>query len=1450
MIDALLTATGSQRETVRDGSLEVLISLMLALGIPSVVDARFRDLHRSSNMNLREQLAVLYARMLFDVVPTLGDGPAGNFDFGLVQRQCVSLLSDGASRVREAALDALAVMTAMYGDDIVQQLQGAGVRQSHLQTVQQRAAELREEDVAQPAAAAAAAASAPQSQHATLPPAAYGRADPTPGSEHPSSTGRRALHGLASGAADGAVSPVEVPPAGRGHFATLGGTGGALAASTSAAEGATAGAAEAVLSQQHSGPFWRPGVLGFSTELVGTAKPLALTRPAQLQDILDTAGSTLASISLDWKARLKSLEALRGLVSGGVHRHETLGPMLLAGIRAMRASLGVQTGDLRSSIVKAACLTIAELSAAYTAEFEGVAEALVAPLLKGVVVTKEVISHSCHAALASLLHNTVSGFPRVVPRLVTGVGARHHEKRRRAGTYLAQILRGWSTPCLARHTHALAAAIAALAEDADGEARACGRIAFWSFLEHFPDQGDAVLGSLTAATQEYVQGAHDEAVRAAAAALREPVVPLPGQSATSGTWRAKGAAGGAPAKGSRPPTRGGLSATLGGAPPPRAATARNLLQGGTFSSSSSRASSASREAQPAVPSARAPSAPKPTAEPYTVPPRAPVYSAPAPSAQLSKQASAPSLLEATAGQSLSPAAAGSPRAASSEALRVARSGSADKAAALATLLQAIEGGEAASLPAQDTGLVLAGLLSSSDSGLASQAANVLQAWVRAAPEAAAGVLCVSDGAPSATLQQILAGVLKRQSRGEEGFASVLPALQSAVGVRVILPALLSLAALDPTGLASPALQGVTDIAASAEGQAFFGVGGAGVPAAPRKEAASHLGATVRQLSKVLAGAQAAGEAGERSTAALASSVLAPLRSLLADLFNLSPRPFSAAVSRLPPPAQTAISSFLASSCPALPQALLAHSRTASAAAFVQGAHDLAADVFRPTAPAPAPAPVPAPAPAPDPAPAATGAQRIPPSTNGPHVASSVPDISPVQSAGPGPALGRSLSGFHAQPGPAGASHSGAGHVLSPSPVVTTSTAKRGVVRGSGRASPPSFGPPQGSQREQAAAPLAMPAASPPPPSIGTRSHVPPQGMPTSSPQRQATQGLHQAGTRREPGSGQTPPHSPVSRAAAADRGHFKGQASVHSSSARKPHAADGYLPAGPSASQGDAGARPSTAVLCQAASVAGSAAKQRRMTALGELAKLAASTTSSADQEWATHHTDIVSALLAVIAGASAGPEAFTAADCHSALAALRRMARSRPRYAVEHFQGALQHLVAVGAFAPLPRDVLAAAHRTAAELAQAVAQQESSVTLSCLVDVLCAFERGTGEATSGGDHGASVAKAVAGLKVLRSLVAASPAVVTRAALLNTATSPVFLSGVRNAFLSTASELRKNLTLTLADIALALGTEAHPTDSGLRCCPALDGALQAYLTASQVKLVRIYIHKHASAKGK
>lgn len=256
------------------------------------------------------------------------------------------------------------------------------------------------------------------------------------------------------------------------------------------------------------------------------------------------------------------------------------------------------------------------------------------------------------------------------------------------------------------------------------------------------------------------------------------------------------------------------------------------------------------------------------------------------------------------------------------------------------------------------------------------------------------------------------------------------------------------------------------------------------------------------------------------------------------------------------------------------------------------------------------------------------------------------------------------------------------------------------------------------------------------------------------------------------------------------------------------------------------------------------------MTALGELAKLAASTTSSADQEWATHHTDIVSALLAVIAGASAGPEAFTAADCHSALAALRRMARSRPRYAVEHFQGALQHLVAVGAFAPLPRDVLAAAHRTAAELAQAVAQQESSVTLSCLVDVLCAFERGTGEATSGGDHGASVAKAVAGLKVLRSLVAASPAVVTRAALLNTATSPVFLSGVRNAFLSTASELRKNLTLTLADIALALGTEAHPTDSGLRCCPALDGALQAYLTASQVKLVRIYIHKHASAKGK
>jgi hypothetical protein len=239
------------------------------------------------------------------------------------------------------------------------------------------------------------------------------------------------------------------------------------------------------------------------------------------------------------------------------------------------------------------------------------------------------------------------------------------------------------------------------------------------------------------------------------------------------------------------------------------------------------------------------------------------------------------------------------------------------------------------------------------------------------------------------------------------------------------------------------------------------------------------------------------------------------------------------------------------------------------------------------------------------------------------------------------------------------------------------------------------------------------------------------------------------------------------------------------------------------------------------------------------LGKLCVASGQAASTAFAALSSDILDALLAPLGGAAQG----TSEQALAALAALRRVARARARYTVQGFAAIARVVAAVPGLFKSARDVAHAAQRTLSEVAVAACAADSGVAVSVLTDLLCAFERGGRSGGSGSDDALHIARAVAVLKAFRSIVSDSHSALGQAALMRSASSPVFLSGVRNAFLSSASELRKNLTLTIAEMCVALGTEAHPTDAGLGCCPTLDGHLQAYLSASQLKLVRIYIHK-------
>jgi len=100
--------------------------------------------------------------------------------------------------------------------------------------------------------------------------------------------------------------------------------------------------------------------------------------------------------------------------------------------------------DLRSSIVRQACLAVSELSAAlaFSQAFEPLADALVDALLKQTSVSIAIIATSAVSAAHSIIHNSKHGFHRVVAKLCAASKSKSPvQARREAASHQPRSLR-------------------------------------------------------------------------------------------------------------------------------------------------------------------------------------------------------------------------------------------------------------------------------------------------------------------------------------------------------------------------------------------------------------------------------------------------------------------------------------------------------------------------------------------------------------------------------------------------------------------------------------------------------------------------------------------------------------------------------------------------------------------------------------------------------------------------------------------------------------------------------------------------------------------------------------------------------------------------------------------------------------------------------------------------
>ncbi|XP_063908191.1 CLIP-associating protein isoform X3 [Zophobas morio] len=223
--------------------------------------------------------------------------------------------------------------------------------------------------------------------------------------------------------------------------------------------------------------------------------------PREVNDHMKNIQDTISDPSKEWNKRVDALKKIRALILADAMNYEEFHH----GLKQLDIPLQATIKDLRSQVVREACITIAYLSQVIGSKFDRTAELLMLPLLNLIQNSAKIMSTSGIVTLRFIIQNIHS--PRLIP-IITSHAATSKSKdiRRSCCEFLDYILNNWPPHSLERHVAALQEAVKKGIADADPDARVSSRKAFRGFREHFPDQAEALLQSLEPSYRRALQG--------------------------------------------------------------------------------------------------------------------------------------------------------------------------------------------------------------------------------------------------------------------------------------------------------------------------------------------------------------------------------------------------------------------------------------------------------------------------------------------------------------------------------------------------------------------------------------------------------------------------------------------------------------------------------------------------------------------------------------------------------------------------------------------------------------------------------------------------------------------------------------------------------------------------------------------------------------------------------
>uniref|UniRef100_A0A3Q3GTW7 Cytoplasmic linker associated protein 2 n=1 Tax=Labrus bergylta TaxID=56723 RepID=A0A3Q3GTW7_9LABR len=218
-----------------------------------------------------------------------------------------------------------------------------------------------------------------------------------------------------------------------------------------------------------------------------------------LEDNLNKIREICSDDKHDWDQRANALKKFRSLLVAGANTYDCFYQHL----RLLDGAFKLSAKDLRSQVVREACVTVAHLSTVLGNKFDHGAEAIVPVLFNLIPNCAKVMASSGVSAIRIIIRHT--HVPRLIPLITSNCTSKSVSVRRRCYDFLDLLLQEWQTHSLERHTSVLVESIKKGIRDADSEARVEARKAYWGLRNHFPGEADALYNSLESSYQRTLQ---------------------------------------------------------------------------------------------------------------------------------------------------------------------------------------------------------------------------------------------------------------------------------------------------------------------------------------------------------------------------------------------------------------------------------------------------------------------------------------------------------------------------------------------------------------------------------------------------------------------------------------------------------------------------------------------------------------------------------------------------------------------------------------------------------------------------------------------------------------------------------------------------------------------------------------------------------------------------------